>query len=158
LGTALVARHGLLEDLLGLRVAPVPDVHLGFRDRIDLVRVDGARSGLVEVGEERAIARVYESTAWLRRAALGLAVGGEGARHRAAWPRLSPSLSSANEEEAADDRAEAHQSAHDIRPAVDHLVDEARLGRRRGFLRRGGFRRRGLRSLRNLRRFGLRGL
>jgi len=47
---ALVARHRFLEDLLGLRVAAVGDVDLGFRDRIDLIGVDRARAGLVEVG------------------------------------------------------------------------------------------------------------
>jgi hypothetical protein len=55
---ALVARHRFLEDLLGLRIAAIGDVDLGLGDRVDLVGVDRARTGLVEVRQERAIAGV----------------------------------------------------------------------------------------------------
>ena len=47
----------VLQDFLGLRVAAVGEIDLGFGDRIDFVRVDVAETFAAEVARERVVAR-----------------------------------------------------------------------------------------------------
>jgi hypothetical protein len=65
----------VLEDLLGLRVAAVGEIHLGFGDRIDLVRIDAAEALAAEVGGERVLARVDDAAARRAEHRVGLDVG-----------------------------------------------------------------------------------
>ena len=53
----------VLQDFLGLRVAAIGEIDLGFGDRIDLVRVDAAETFAAEVGGERVLAGVNHTSA-----------------------------------------------------------------------------------------------
>jgi hypothetical protein len=55
--------EGVFEDFLGLRIAPIGEVHLGLGDRIDFVRIDAAETFAAEIGGERILARIDDAAA-----------------------------------------------------------------------------------------------
>ena len=65
----------VLQDFLGLRVAAVGEVDLGFGDRIDFVGVDVAETLAAEVARERVVAGVDDAAAGRAEDGVGLDVG-----------------------------------------------------------------------------------
>ena len=65
----------MLQDLLGLRVAAVGEVDLGFGDRIDLVGVDVAEALAAEFARQRIVAGVDDTAAGRAEDRVGLDVG-----------------------------------------------------------------------------------
>ena len=65
----------VLQDLLGLRIAAVGEIDLGFGDRIDFVGVDVAETLAAEVAGERILAGVDDAAAGRAEHRVGLDVG-----------------------------------------------------------------------------------
>jgi hypothetical protein len=52
-----------LEDFLGLRIAPIGEVDLRFRDRVDFVGIDAAEALAAEIARERVVTGVDDAAA-----------------------------------------------------------------------------------------------
>src|SRR5207237_10914883 len=63
-----------LQDLLGLRVAAVGEINLGFGNRVDLVGVDVAQALAAEIAGERVFARIDDAAAGRAEDRIGLDV------------------------------------------------------------------------------------
>ena len=136
----------LLQDFLGLCIATIREINLGFGDRVHLIGIDVAQALAAEIACERIVTGVHDATAGRAEHRVGLDVG---ARNDAVF-KLG-SLASARGDESCDQRENAERAGADCpsRRIADELVQEGRLGRRRGFGRLDR-RRRGL----GFRRFG----
>ena len=123
----------VLEDFLGLRVAAVGEVDLGFGDRIDFVGVDVAEALAAEVARERVVAGVDDAAAGRAEHRVGLDVG---ARDDAVLElgRLAPARG--------DERGDAGRGSPARRAPIAHSRRVGEAGRRR------------IRRARRLRRLG----
>ena len=139
----------VLEDFLGLGIAAVGQVDLGFRDGIDLVGIDVAEALAAEVARERVVTGIDHATAGRAEHGVGLDVG---ARDDAVLELGRLAAAGGKERDEAGDEGQHTCADGPAGRARHQVLEEARrlLGRR---LRRGlggG----GLGRLHDLGRFG----
>src|SRR5215831_14722173 len=65
----------VFENLLGLRIASVGEIDLGFGNRIDFVGVDAAQTFAAEVAGERVVAGVDDASSGGTENGVGLDIG-----------------------------------------------------------------------------------
>ena len=53
--TVGILAHRFFEDLFRLCIAAIGHIHFGLGDRVDIISVDRAHSGLAKIGEERRV-------------------------------------------------------------------------------------------------------